>query len=575
MSDLKNGTDTADVIRFSELRPAKNGRLQTKWTLTDPKQLDTVKLVIPPTHALPIIFVPGIMGSNLSDKDNVPVWLLDSLGGVPKNLVTTWAGKGAGVRQSILHPDRTQVYKSGSAPASNPALGIDSEEYFRRGWGEVSQTSYHEFLLWLEKKMNSERNPLNWSDFNNSSIDDAFSRNIKRGAKMPAGLTMRMDGVPELAENGFPVQPVTSDELLRRAKFSYPIYAFGYNWLRSNDDAAKALKKRIKEVISENNTTHVRCTQVIIVTHSMGGLVARACAKLPDMSECVVGIVHGVMPAVGAAVAYRRCKVGMADEDYIAGLVIGSDGREVSAVFAQAPGALQLLPSEEYGQGWLEIEDPSTGSRMAFPHHDPYDEIYLEKKKWWGLIKEEWLSPAGGRKINWDEYVRNIKNAKKFHKEITGYFHPNTFVFFGGGSEKKSFLKVKWKVRKGLAPDEMEVSSSEIPELTYLSVRTDGSNNLYVGGEKISRTTVRGVSSLYLAQELSYWEVRCAFQDSAGDGTVPIRSGGFPRRRAGNCILQQFELPSVAHEPAYRDYPSVKQVTYYSITKLSALARIS
>jgi len=574
MSDVKNDADSTGMIRFSELKPAKNGRLQTKWTLTDPKQLDIVKLVIPPTHALPIIFVPGIMGSNLCDNDGAPVWLLNSLGGVPKNLVTTWAGKAAGVRQSILHPSRTQVYKSGAVPSSNSVLGIDSEEYFRRGWGEVSQASYHEFLLWLEKKMNSERNPLKWPDFKNSSID-GFGFDAKRENKIPPGLVMEMEGIPELAENGHPVKPITSDELLKRARFSYPVYAFGYNWLRSNDDAAKVLRKRIKEIILENNTTHVKCMQVMIVTHSMGGLVARACVKLPDMTECIVGVVHGVMPAVGAAVAYRRCKVGMADEDYVAGLVIGSDGKEVSAVFAQAPGALQLLPSEEYGQGWLEIEDPSTGNKVTFPSHDPYEEIYLAKNKWWGLVKEEWLSPVGGAAINWNEYVRNIMNAKRFHQKISGCFHPNTFVFFGGGPEKKSFFKVKWVVKKGAAPDAMTVSSSEIPELTYLSVRANGSNNLYVGGEKVSRTTARGDTSLSLAQELSYWEVRCAFHDSAGDGTVPLRSGGFPRQRAANCVLQQFELPSVAHEPAYRDYPSVRQVAYYSITKLSVLAKTS
>lgn len=182
--------------------------------------------------------------------------------------------------------------------------------------------------------------------------------------------------------------------------------------------------------------------------------------------------------------------------------------------------------------------------------------------------------PSWREKIKWDEYVRNIGTAKNFHNKIAGYFHPNTFVFFGGGLEKRSFLKVRWVVKRGIAPDGMTVLSSEIPDLTYLSVRTDGSNNLFVGGEKVSRTTARGDSSLSLAQELSYWEVRCAFQDSTGDGTVPLKSGGFPRGRAGNCILQQFELPDVAHEPAYRDYPLVKQVTYYSITKLSALAKI-
>lgn len=439
MSDVKNCPDVAGVIRFAELGNRKNGRLQAQWKLTDSKKSDVVKLIIPPNRAIPIIFVPGIMGSNLSNKKNVPVWLLNSIAGVPKDLVKAWVGKKAGVRQNILHPDRTQVYKLGAVPDANINLGVDKEEYVRRGWGEVSQASYHDFLLWLEEKMNSQRNPLDWADFENSNIPKSSGRNVQIDAKLPPGLVMRMDGIPDFAESGFPVKPVTSDELLRRAHFSYPIYAFGYNWLCSNDDGAKALGKRIKEIIVENNTKHVKCEQVIVVTHSMGGLVARACAKLPGMAECIAGVVHGVMPAVGAAVAYRRCKVGMADESYVAGLVIGATGKEVSAVFAQAPGALQLLPSEEYGKGWLEIEDPSTGKCKSLPRSDPYEEIYLERTKWWGLIKEEWLAPSGGKPIKWDKYAENIGFAKNFHKKISGYFHPNTFVFFGGGSQKKSF----------------------------------------------------------------------------------------------------------------------------------------
>lgn len=575
MGDMKNGADKSEMLRFSELRPEKNGRLQASWTLTESKQSDIVKLVIPPTHALPIIFVPGIMGSNLCNNQSVPVWLLNSIAGVPKSLVTTWAGKDAGVRQKILHPDRTRVYRFGAVPDKSIKLGIDKKEYIARGWGEVSQASYHDFLLWLEEKMNSQRNPLGWSDFTNSKVPESSGLNGRLDAKLPPGLVMEMYGIPELAENGFPVSPVSSDELLKRANFSYPIYAFGYNWLRSNDDAAKALKKRIEEVILENNTNHVKCKQVIVVTHSMGGLVARACAKLHGMAESIVGVVHGVMPTVGAAVAYRRCKVGMADESYVAGLVIGSTGKEVSAVFAQAPGALQLLPTAEYGKEWVEIEDPSTGKCRMFPQSDPYEEIYLERTKWWGLIKEEWLAPAGGIPISWDKYAENIKLAKDFHCTISGYFHPNTFVFYGGGAQKKSFNKIRWDVRKGVSISGVYSSPSMLPDLSHGAMRTDGSNNLYAGEERLTHVALRGNSSVPGMQAMDHWNIRCALYDSAGDGTVPSRSGGFPRGRGDKSILQQFELPDIEHEPAYRESPSVRQVAYYSVTKLAALAKVT
>lgn len=76
-----------------------------------------------------------------------------------------------------------------------------------------------------------------------------------------------------------------------------------------------------------------------------------------------------------AAIAYRRCKVGMRDEDYAASLVIGQTGLEVTAVFAQAPGALELLPTQQYDSSWLRVKDLA-GNDLLPPHPDPYDGIY-------------------------------------------------------------------------------------------------------------------------------------------------------------------------------------------------------
>jgi hypothetical protein len=59
--------------RFAELRPSANGKLQAEWRLTDTSLIDAVRLTLPPANAVPIVFVPGIMGSNLSDTDGNPV----------------------------------------------------------------------------------------------------------------------------------------------------------------------------------------------------------------------------------------------------------------------------------------------------------------------------------------------------------------------------------------------------------------------------------------------------------------------------------------------------------------------
>lgn len=562
--------------RFAELQSGANSKLQTEWRLTDSRLVDSVRLSLPPTRAIPIIFVPGIMGSNLCDLRDQPVWLLNSLGNVPAGLAWDWATRKAGVRQVVLHPGRTKVYRGGGVPKGRARNGNAQQDYIKRGWGEVSEASYHKFLLWLDEKMNGERDPVAWGDFSTQS-GAPLTAGEKAARTLPAGLLVKMNGLPSFAEGCHAVDPITSDELLMRSKFSFPIYAFGYNWLASNSIAAEHLKDRIEKIIDENNVGIVRCTQVILVTHSMGGLVARACSQLPGMAQKIIGMVHGVMPATGAAVAYRRCKVGMRDEDLVAGLVIGSSGKEVTAVFAQSPGALQLLPSEDYGANWLQVVDPASKPLLSLPAVDPYEEIYLKKGKWWSLIREEWLSPNEGMPVSWQNFSKNILVAREFHRMLSKHYHHNTYVFYGGGSDKGSFSKVIWKLKAGIAPSNLGrgPSSSDVLNLHDRDIRTDGFNKLYVGGASVINTTGRGDASVALLTETSHWEIQCGHHDSPGDGTVPAISGKAPRVGGGRSVLQQFELQKIQHEPAYRDYPLAQQIAYYAITKLAAIADVS
>jgi pimeloyl-ACP methyl ester carboxylesterase len=566
-----NAPNSAKRGRSAELRPDRSGRLTARWQLTDSRVTDPVQITVPPTDAIPVVFVPGIMGSNLCSSDGIPIWVLDSTAGAPAGLAFDWTLQGPGARQKLLHPERTKVFGGGHVPPSS-ATGLTEDDFTQRGWGEVSEASYHRFLLWLDYKLNSERNPALWGDFEASPSAALPAQEM---ARLPPGRLMRMTGMPETAEGGKSVDPVTSDELLKRAKFRFPIYAYGYNWLDTNTIAARGLKTRIDSIIAENNGPHSRCVQVIVVTHSMGGLVARACAQLPGMASKILGVVHGVMPATGAAVAYRRCKVGMKDEDYAASLVIGADGQRVTAVFAQSPGALQLLPSEGYGANWLSICDATGRELLSLPKADPYEEIYLQKEKWWGLIREDWLRPTGGKAITWNVFAKNIRTAREFHRQLAGSYHPNTFVFYGGGKKKQSFHKIRWQLKRGQSSFESKPQPSEVPDLGHKDVETDGSNNnIYVEGINRIKTVGTNGATGSFTMATRVWEIHCAMHDSTGDGTVPASSGRAPAASGTSHIIQQFELADIEHEPAYKKYPHAQQVAYYAITKLAALAKI-
>jgi hypothetical protein len=121
------------------------------WKTTLSSLTDTVRLIVPPNNILPIIFVPGIMGSNLMRDDKKPVWLMDKTAGQPLGLAWMWARKNPGARQKILHPKRTAVFAGGSVPKDHVGTISKREEFIARGWGEVGETSYHKFLIWLEK----------------------------------------------------------------------------------------------------------------------------------------------------------------------------------------------------------------------------------------------------------------------------------------------------------------------------------------------------------------------------------------------------------------------------------------
>ncbi len=565
--------------RFQTARPDKDGAPSFKWSLTDSYLTDPVLLVTGPFNVLPVVFVPGIMGSNLKVKgSNQPVWRLDEGAfGLPWNLVKNIAKKGPGERQKLLHPDRTEVDYGGAVPAESDSETYGASTHRARGWGSVGEGSYHKFLLWLERTLNPRnRNPVFWQEYYQDEA--TISAPLKPGEtpKMFPGIRMGMKGQPFGAEiHAF--DPISSSDLIAQSKFMFPVYAAGYNWLASNGAAGDALALRIKAIIAENNRGQYACKQVILVTHSMGGLVARACAQTPGLEDLIAGVVHGVMPAVGAAVAYRRCKVGMRDEDFGAGLVIGSTGQEVTAVFAQAPGALQLLPSHLYSADWLQILDSEQKVIDSLPPsdaNDPYKKIYLRRDRWWGLVNEDWLSPKDGAPITWDRFDSNVSLAKKFHTSLADFYHPRTFVYYGADKKIASFEKVSWRMLKGVAPDSKPAPGvQKVLAMKSGDLRVPGGPIDYVGGSTQYITTVSpygGAAST--SYETSYWELHCEMQDGAGDGTVPASSGAMPGRRGAGNIKQQFRLTGFGHEKSYQNAVA-QSATLLSITKIAGQAK--
>ncbi|NCI14927.1 hypothetical protein EHJ07_00100, partial [Cronobacter muytjensii] len=361
---------------------------------------------------VPVIFLPGVMGTNLSTntKEKKVIWCSD----LPLAVDTAkgWLFKSAQERKQLLSPKSTEVYQRGkviSDTREQPRFASRRD----RGWGSALFKSYGNALNDLQLMLND---------------DDILLRNLRYGTTQPTARQLLIDKNLN-AETG--ESPLTSAEVKHSYDFLFPLHVFGYNWLQSNADSAVNLHTYITQVLSMY-AGRLAVNKVILVTHSMGGLVARYYSEIFSEKatgkkgrDYILGIVHGVMPDRGSPAAYRRMKIGEQAPGF--GDVVGNSAEKLMPVLAQSPGPLQLLPGTAYGTGWLRIQQEQ--GVETYPKANPYEEIYLEEKAWWRLCEKELL--LGNTELEWSTFKNNIKiKVKNFIEGLNGHYHPNTWAFY-------------------------------------------------------------------------------------------------------------------------------------------------
>ncbi|MBW9336900.1 alpha/beta hydrolase, partial [Herbaspirillum sp. RU 5E] len=104
---------------------------------------------------------------------------------------------------------------------------------------------------------------------------------------------------------------------------------------------------------------------------------------------------------------YKRMRAGF---EGAAQVILGRNAADCTAVMANAPGALELLPTAQYRtwsnrgeRHWLRASYRAIGrSGMAeemdsfLGEDDPYGKIYLNNSQdWWKLVREDLIDPAG------------------------------------------------------------------------------------------------------------------------------------------------------------------------------------
>ncbi|MDR9891307.1 hypothetical protein O7047_13850 [Pseudenterobacter timonensis] len=483
--------------------------------VTDRKDKNAVaKIYKLPERVIPVIFLPGVMGSNLKNSDGKAVWLANSL--TSPDLLA-WIGKNAGQRKRILDPESTSVFDGGNIEPEGAKERAMFKSRRERGWGEVVAMSYGTFLPWLQEALNDH----------DTMIINKMSNNGKKTLREQL-IDMNLN-----AEKG--ESCLTDSEVALSYKYFFPVHAMGYNWLQSNLVSANIIKSRIEKTIQNYQAMGYKCEKVILVTHSMGGLVARCCSELQGGRKDILGIVHGVMPDSGSPMAYKRMKAGEAGAT---GWVIGSNGAEMTAVLAQSPGPLQLLPGFAYGPGWLRID-----GLASLPKSDPYTEIYLERRAWWGLCEERFINPENKETYNnqldknWGGYEFLILNkVQPVIESLQTHYHCNTWMFYGNNGNKfPSYDVIKWK---------------DVGQIKYKKSNDQKTTNdgvIFYPSDVHNKTIrIAGINTEDGGRQYKKFEL--SPPDANGDGTVPVRGAIFN----APGLKSQTGL-SVDHEGAYKD----------------------
>ena len=462
---------------------------------------------------VPVIFIPGIMGSNLKNSGK-SAW-------VPPNGIAEGIGELGGrlaqspeKRQIQLTADDSDVYENNEAvKLKDTYLALDKEEAQRRHWGELHAASYLPILKELEER-------LNYPYCDPDQDDDPLPQEAWQAALSPKD------------DRWTPKAPLTKDEFASHlGSIYFPVYACGYNWLKSNEDAAQRVIDRIAEIEKriEGNSYYSYAGKVILVTHSMGGLVGRRAAQLaPDK---ILGVVHGVQPVSGAPVVYRRFKSGTGAGGFfdIAGIgaavVLGWDAADTTPVLGNSPGPMELLPTRHYEPGWLCIRDRN-GNEFRLPkadpgallegrdEADPYADIYEVSAldKWWGMVDPGLLDPAGKLKNSpettpRDYFLTQLGLAKKFHNKLGLSCHPHTYAHYGDDPKHESFASVVWETSDDLSG----ISAEELLNAPRKSAKLTGKAVVALG-DRTFTFKLKG-------------------RDGPGDGTVPTPSCAAARRR--------------------------------------------
>ncbi len=366
---------------------------------------------------IPIIFVPGVMGSRFDTGVPGRVWDPDSV-----RAMAPWGAQLGALGEQQATRSAFRATPTPAAPL--PSFSSDASDAM------ITSSLY---MQWINHFLPTANPPVS------PETKAAFLKfYVARGWQGVAwafygNLLIHLETM---------IQPHHPFEGSSR----FPVYAFGYDWRQSNTVSGTFLADFINEVLdaTENNGA----THVVLVTHSMGGLVVRGMLQArPESVPKVLGVAHCLQPSNGAAVCYRRFLSGQTgDLDNAAGAVaawildriLGPTAPAYAYNMSGAPGPLQLLPNHVYqagydgGGSWITGLDSSVDLSQIY-------QLYGQPT-WPGILGAVTAGQtvlgtsteqSGGTVVS--DFNTNLNAAQIFHQNIATTYHSNTYVLYSSG----------------------------------------------------------------------------------------------------------------------------------------------
>jgi pimeloyl-ACP methyl ester carboxylesterase/peptidoglycan hydrolase-like protein with peptidoglycan-binding domain len=217
---------------------------------------------------------------------------------------------------------------------------------------------------------------------------------------------------------------------------SIKVYACGYDWRQDNADSARRLDAVVKQALAETGAE-----QVILVAHSMGGLVSRYYCKTGGASK-VMGLILVASPTHGAPQAYRMLKEGVSlfMDPELGGLFALTPRFELMQMMRRFRSAYQLLPSRHYclsQPDWLQFAPGKTplpdASKAVALYSDPYVG-FLDGLNG-GPALDPFVKDALARRQRFDEAL--------FDPSAGCYMPRNTFLIFSNDIDTEAKYRLE------------------------------------------------------------------------------------------------------------------------------------